>query len=276
MLKLLKYEFRKGLTGLLVMLGVTAALEAYFLYGIYINPEDAWHAASAAGMLMGMTFAASIFVMIRGVTSYSGELKQRSAYLIFMTPHSTLKIVGSKFLFTFVLGLLAAVVYGTLGILDIGLMLDSFGELEETLKMLEEGMAEMGFQLDQYVFAIIIALLMMLLYALSLCAAAYLAVTISHTLLRDKSWRWLVALGFFWLLMQGVSTVYGVFPSPFEQLMTYTAPGIGKIASAYNIQVTPTLGQLLKALIPHALASLGMILVSLVGCAWMLDKKVSL
>ena len=31
MLKLLKYEFRKGLTGLLVLLGVTAALEGYFL-----------------------------------------------------------------------------------------------------------------------------------------------------------------------------------------------------------------------------------------------------
>ena len=274
--KLLKYEFRKGLTGLLIMLGVTAALEGYFLYGLYINAEDGWHAAIAAMLLVFMTMAMSVFVLIRGVTSYSGELKSRSAYLVFMTPHSTRKIVASKFLYTFVLGLLMAMIYGALGLMDIGLLLHEFGELEEVLTTINDAMAQLGFHLEQYIFAAILGLLMVMLYALSFCAAAYLAVTISHTLFRDKSWRWLAALGLFWLLMQGVSAVYGLFPSPFDALVYQTAPGLANMSAAYDIKLTPELRDLLPALAPHALTSVCVILASLFGCAWMLEKKVSL
>lgn len=274
--KLLKYEFRKGLTGLLIMLGVTAALEGYFLYGLYINAEDGWHAAIAAMLLVFMTMAMSVFVLIRGVTSYSGELKSRSAYLVFMTPHSTRKIVASKFLYTFVLGLLMAMIYGALGLMDIGLLLHEFGELEEVLTTINDAMAQLGFHLEQYIFAAILGLLMVMLYALSFCAAAYLAVTISHTLFRDKSWRWLAALGLFWLLMQGVSAVYGLFPSPFDALVYQTAPGLANVSAAYDIKRTPELRDLLPALAPHALTSVCVILASLFGCAWMLEKKVSL
>lgn len=274
--KLLKYEFRKGLTGLLIMLGVTAALEGYFLYGLYINTEDGWHAAIAAMLLVFMTMAMSVFVLIRGVTSYSGELKSRSAYLVFMTPHSTRKIVASKFLYTFVLGLLMAAIYGALGLMDIGLLLHEFGELEEVLSTINDAMAQLGFHLEQYIFAAILGLLMVMLYELSFCAAAYLAVTISHTLFRDKSWRWLAALGLFWLLMQGVSAVYGLFPSPFDALVYQTAPGLANVSAAYYIKLTPELRDLLPALAPHALTSVCVILASLFGCAWMLEKKVSL
>ena len=274
--KLLKYEFRKGLTGMLIMLGVTAALEGYFLYGLYINAEDGWHAAIAAMLLVFMTMAMSVFVLIRGVTSYSGELKSRSAYLVFMTPHSTRKIVASKFLYTFVLGLLMAAIYGALGLMDIGLLLHEFGELEEVLSTINDAMAQLGFHLEQYIFAAILGLLMVMLYALSFCAAAYLAVTISHTLFRDKSWRWLAALGLFWLLMQGVSAVYGLFPSPFDALVYQTAPGLANVSAAYDIKLTPELRDLLPALAPHALTSVCVILASLFGCAWMLEKKVSL
>jgi hypothetical protein len=276
MCKLLKYEFRKSMTALLVMLGVTAALEGYFLYGVYVNPEDMWHAALAASLLLGMTVAMSVFVFVRGVTSYASELKSRSAYLIFMTPHSTLKIVASKFLFTFVLGLLAAAVYGALGLLDITLLLAEFGELEETLTAIHAAMTELGLHLDQAVLAVVLAFLMVMLYVLSLCAMAYLAVTLSHTLFRDKSWRWLAALGFYWALTQLLGLVNGLFASPFEALVFQTAPGMNRVAAAYNIPLTPGISDLLPLLVPYSLVSLGMILASLFGCAWMLDKKVSL
>lgn len=276
MLKLLKHEFRKGLTALLVMLGITLALEGYFLYGVYINPEDAWHAAVALWLLVLMALGMSIFVFIRGITSYANELKSKSAYLIFMTPNSALKIVASKFLFTFVLGLLAAAVYGALGVLDITLLLAEFGELEETLTTIHAAMTELGLHLDQAVLAVVLAFLMVMLYVLSLCAMAYLAVTLSHTLFRDKSWRWLAALGFYWALTQLLGLVNGLFASPFEALVFQTAPGMNRVAAAYNIPLTPGISDLLPLLVPYSLVSLGMILASLFGCAWMLDKKVSL
>ena len=276
MFKLLKHEFRKGLTALLVMLGITVALEGYFLYGLYINPEDMWHAAVAAWLLVLMAMGMSMFVFIRGITSYSNELKSKSAYLIFMTPNSALKIVASKFLFTFVLGLLAAAAYGALGMLDITILLNEFGELEETITMATEALAELGLHVDQFVLAVVLGFLMVMLYVLSLCAMAYLAVTLSHTLFRDKSWRWLAALGFYWALTQLLGLVNGLFASPFEELVFQTAPALNNVAAAYNIQLTPSFGDLLLLMVPYSLVSLGMILVSLFGCAWMLDKKVSL
>ena len=276
MLKLLKHEFRKGLTALLVMLGITLALEGYFLYGVYINPEDAWHAAVALWLLVLMALGMSIFVFIRGITSYANELKSKSAYLIFMTPNSALKIVASKFLFTFVLGLLAAAVYGALGVLDITLLLNEFGGLEETITLVTETLTGLGLHLDQAVLAVVLGFLLVMLYVLSMCAMAYLAVTISHTLFRDKGWRWIVALGLYWALTQLLGVVYGLFASPFEELVFQTAPGTSNIAAHYNLQLTPTLGDLLPLLVPYGLVSLGMILASMFGCAWMLDKKVSL
>ena len=276
MLKLLKHEFRKGLTALLVMLGITVALEGYFLYGVYINPEDAWHAAVAAWLLVLMAMGMSMFVFIRGITSYSNELKSKSAYLIFMTPNSALKIVASKLLFTFVLGLLAAAVYGALGALDITLLLNEFGELEETIAMATEALAELGLHVDQFVLAAVLGFLLVMLYVLALCAMAYLAVTISHTLCRDKGWRWIVALVLYWVLTQTLGVIYGLFDSPFEELVYQTAPELQPIIDAYGIKTTPTFGDMVKMLVPHGLTSLGMILASMFGCAWMLDKKVSL
>ena len=81
MLKLLKYEFRKNLTGILVMLGITAALEGYFLYGVYIKPEDMWHAAIAGGLLFGMTFAVSVFVCFT-ICGVCGVINQNATFFL--------------------------------------------------------------------------------------------------------------------------------------------------------------------------------------------------
>lgn len=35
MLKLIKYEFRKNITAILILLTLTVALEGYFLYGLH-------------------------------------------------------------------------------------------------------------------------------------------------------------------------------------------------------------------------------------------------
>ena len=39
MLKLVKYEFRKSLTALMTLLGLTAGLEAYFLAALFLGEK---------------------------------------------------------------------------------------------------------------------------------------------------------------------------------------------------------------------------------------------
>lgn len=106
MLKLIKYELRKNRTVLLVLLAIVAAIELYFL-GSLLAQSDSDIIASLSLMFFAF-FALSAAVFILGVSAYSGELKRKSSYLIFMTPHSTLAIVVSKLLFTLVIGVLFA------------------------------------------------------------------------------------------------------------------------------------------------------------------------
>ncbi|MBQ7848173.1 MAG: hypothetical protein IJ343_00420 [Clostridia bacterium] len=276
MFKLLKYEFRKGLTAMLVMLGVTAALEAYFLYGLYSGPENEVHAALAAMLLVFMTFAMYVFVLIRGVTSYSGELKSRSSYLIFMTPNSTRKIMASKFLYPLVLGTGLALLYIALGVLDFSLLLGYLGEWEDFLNELQVFLKEMGVHADQIIFGAVFAVIYMLLSVLSFFAVAFLAVTLSHTFFRDKSWRWLMALVFYIGINYAIGAVNGLFPAVYSSLHVMDAPGVANITAAYGIDTTPEFSELLIYVLPQALVSLAVILISFFGCSWMLEKKISL
>lgn len=276
MFKLLKYEFRKAMVSILVMLGVTAALEGYFLYGLYSEANDGVHAVIGALLLILFTLAIEIFVMVRGVTSFSGELKGRNAYLIFMTPNSALKIMASKYLFTLILGTSFTLMYVLLGYLDIRLSLEKYGEYQEFVEMWAELFKSAGIRVDQIIFAGVFAVIYFLLDFLVFYAVAYLAVTISHTLFRDKKWRWVMAILFYFAITSIVSFLNSLFPMVYTVLQFTEAPGVGKIAEAYGLNTAPTFLGLLVYLVPQMLISAGVILLSFFGCAWMLEKKVSL
>lgn len=276
MLKLIKYEFRKALTAILIMLGITAAAQGYFLAGLYVLEDWELHSVIAAMLLMFASMAAYIFVLVRGVASYSGELKSRSSYLIFMTPHSTRKIMASKFLFTLILCAIFGGLYAVLGLLDFRLLLERLGEYEEFLAELNEMLVQLGIHTDQIAFGAVFTVVYMALSMLSFFAVAYLAITLSHTFFRDKKWRWVMALVFYMVINYAISYISSLFPMVYTALNVMDAAGVNKIAAAYELDTTPDLSELLIFLVPQTLVSLATILVSLFGCAWMLEKKISL
>ncbi len=280
MLKLLKYELRKNRTALIILLAVTLALECYFLYGLYapeeFGTEQDIHLLFAMTGLMLSAYAAVIYVLIVGVTTYTREMKDRSAYLIFMTPSSGLKIMGSKYLFTLVLGLMLAVVYAGLAVLDISLLSDRLLRAGQLLQQFDRMLLEMGIHLDQFLLAALVMAIYALLSIFSFFAVAYLAITLSHTLFRDKKWRGIVSVAIFFALNWGISQLSGLLPNPLDTLTYRESAAAIKIAEAYGLQTTATLKDILLAMLPSMGLSLATILVSLFGCAWMLDKKVSL
>lgn len=280
MLKLLKYEFRKGLTSLLVMLGVTLAAEAYFLISLGQWQEHGEHLGISILLLSLLSLAVYIFVLVRGVTSYSGELKNRCAYLIFMTPHSTRKIMASKFIFTILLCVLFGGLYTALGYLDMRLLLVEMGEYEAFIREMNQMLAAMGLHTDQLIIAAVFTVIYMLLSMLSFFAVAYLAVTLSHTLFRDKSWRWLMAVIFYLIINYALSFISSLFPMVYGSLQIITEADMmalyGVNPVTYETDFSQTFSTLAVFLIPQAVISLATILASLFGCAWMLEKKVSL
>lgn len=135
MWKLLKYEFRRARTSLLTVLGVIAVLEMYFLISLGVDHME--HVVIAAVLMMFASYGAAVYIFVRGVASYASELKAKSAYLIFMTPNSGLKIMGSKYLYTFVNGILLGSVCGALGALDLSLIMMHEDDWQSFLRMMD-------------------------------------------------------------------------------------------------------------------------------------------
>lgn len=258
MWKLLKYEFRRARTSLLTVLGVIAVLEMYFLISLGVDHME--HVVIAA-----------VYIFVRGVASYASELKAKSAYLIFMTPNSGLKIMGSKYLYTFVNGILLGGVCGALGALDLSLIMMHEDDWQSFLRMMDIFLrVNQGVQTGQIVLAVAFYLVLMLLSLLTFFAMAYFAITLSHTLFRDKKWRTWVALLIFIGVYWGLSYLQGLLPNPVENLVFTTA-------NDPNAEITiATFADMIPQMLPYALYDLAIVLLSLFGCGWMLDKKVSL
>lgn len=274
MLNLLKYEFRKALNSFLVLLGLIAGLEVYFLFAL--KKESEGHMVAALIMLMMCAFVAAVFVFIRGVSSYSGELKSRSSYLIFMTPNSTLKIVGSKFAYTFVNGLFFAALFAAVAVGDFALMLHEFGEYESFMNSMKHALSMYGVYVDQIGYGILFMIVYAFLSVLSVIAIAYLAITVSHTLFRDKKWRWLPQLALFIGLSWLVNWACAQFPSALDELTMVEARVYNTTIAVTNIGEQSLWDAVIPSLLPTAGISLLTILLSWIGCAVLLEKKVSL
>lgn len=280
MLKLVKYEFRKAQSAFLTLLGLTAALEIYYLASLRLEEES--HMVISMMLLMLCAYAVAIFVFVRGVTSYSGELKNRSSYLIFLTPNSTLKIVASKFLYTFVNGLLFAMLFAVLAGADFLLAMQHFNEYENFLYGLKTMLNLYGVYVDQILYGVLFVLAYAFLSILSTIAVAYFSITIGHTLFRDKKWRWLPSLVLFAALTWGINYLCSRFPSAFDQLVMIdaqlqsVAPEAAGIQAGMQVAADTLHDVVIPSLLPTAGVSLGVILASLFGCAALLEKKVSL
>ena len=85
-----------------------------------------------------------------------------------------------------------------------------------------------------------------------------------------------MALVFYLVINYAVGFLGSLFPMVYSALNVMEAAGTAKVAAAYNLDTTPNLAELLVYIVPQTLLSLGTILGSLFGCAWMLEKKISL
>ena len=94
------------------------------------------------------------------------------------------------------------------------------GDWQSFLRMMDIFLrVNQGVQTGQIVLAIVFYLVLVLLSLLTFFAMAYFAITLSHTLFRDKKWRTWVALLIFVGVYWGLSYLQGLLPNPVENLV---------------------------------------------------------
>ena len=254
MFKLIKYEFRKTRTAFSILLAVIAALQVYYM--ISINGSSENNIAISALLLFFAALATAAVVFILGITAYSGELKTKTSYLIFLTPNTTLGVITAKMLFTILAAILFSALLGGLCLYDLSRLFEKYSgytDLAGNLKDIIEQYA--GIDITNLWFQLGFSLLTMMLNIVRALVTAYLAITFSATIMQNRKGKGLVTFLIY------AAIVYGA----------------GALSSAIGgATIITDTGSLIRAMLPSIAISLALILISLFGSAWLLEKKVSL
>ena len=187
MFKLMKYEFRKWRTTLLALVAGLAALEIGFVAGRAMNKTGLMTVCLV--LISILTFAAFAYLVIAGIASYSLELRDKSGFLIFMTPVRPIGIVLSKLVFIALAALAAMALFGTAAYLDFRFLIRRLDLDPETLDQLNM-LLRFGLKSNATVQQILqmvgfFAVTSLVQILLTMCTA-YLSITLSATLLQNK------------------------------------------------------------------------------------------
>ncbi len=261
MLKLMKYEFRKTRTTLLIMLGALVLLEAGFIIGDRI--DDYRIAGVCLGLLTALVFAVYIYILIAGISSYSKELNDKSGYMTFMVPVGPVGIVTSKLLFTVLAALVITALFGGAAYYDYAQLFKRLDFDKETYDQMKfafsmfSGTLGPGFSLTRVILTIGFEVGTVLIQIILVMCTAYLAITLSATLMQNKKGflRLLVSVLLFVALNYATERVSGLtmrdtMPKDSAELISMLAVQAG-IHFAFAAVFTG-------------------------ATAWLLDKKVSL
>ena len=254
MLKLMKYEFHKNRTGLLVMLLVAAGLYALAPLGRAMDRGSLMIAS--VFLLFIYAFAAYVYVLVRGITAYSGELRGKTGYLLLLVPRPALSILFGKLLFTLVFGFLMMAV-SVFALMASGTVL--LGEVYELKGMLTTlRFLLMQVDIDPSMLANVAAFFVAAIATsvLAVVAMGYLAVTLSATLLQSGKLRGAASFALFIAL----SALTGY-------LQNLVAP---------EMEMFATLAEALHAALPVILLDAALTCVYTALSAVLLKKKVSL
>lgn len=227
MLKLIKYEYRRNISGILVMLGLILAAQGYFLWGVAKMSME--HVTVAASLLMTLTGVAVSVVLLYSVSLYSKELNAKTSYLTFMTPNSSAKILGAKLLATLLLGLVYAVLLGGCLVWDFTTMRRLFPEIQFVQAMLDALLIQANTNLSELLVVISSFAVDFLVNFYATVVIAYLAITISATALQNKRFKGLLSLILFLGIMAAMIYLLNLLPggyySTMEEMMLNTLPG---------------------------------------------------
>ncbi len=262
MLKLLKYEFRKMRTNLLALLVGLAALEAGFIAGVVM--ERAGVMTVCLTLISILTFAAFVYLILAGIASYSLELRDKSGYLIFMTPVKPLGIVLSKLAFIALASLTAMALFGAAAYFDFRYLIGKLNLDPQTLDQLNM-MLRFGLKtnatVQQILRMVAFGALTVLLEVLVTMCTAYLSITLAATLLQNKKGfiRGLISFSLFIALSWGANWLTTKLMSNYWN----------DVAASLESQLTHTVG--ISVLLNAAFCAL------FAGVsAWLLDRKVNL
>ena len=179
MLKLMKYELVKQRTSKVIIGAILALLEVVFLASMLLGKEEIM--AIAAGMLAFLASVTFVIVGLEEIITYYHDIRDKSGYMLFMTPHNVYTIMGSKILTGFLSIVAAVVVFGIVGFADVTLVFARYGELKSFFNWMQE-FVSINWQVNIDVGLIIASVIQTVFSWVGMVTSAFLAITLCMTI----------------------------------------------------------------------------------------------
>lgn len=256
MFKLIKYEFRKNLVSLLVILGIVALLQGWFLIEYMLQDDNIFIPVLLLFVSGLMSF---VMIFILAVSAYSKELSHKSIYLIFMTPNSTLSIILSKLLYSLIVGAIIFGTYGVLGFIDIQLLSGNALEIMDLWQIAKIILTASGYNVGSLILSVLSTIIYFIVNFLSSVTIAYLAITLSATLLQNSKGRGILSVVFYLLFI-------GVLSRITSAITFFVADEV----------VLETFSDVLLMQLPVFIIQLIVVIGCVLACAKLLKEKISL
>lgn len=191
-----------------------------------------------------------------GIVTYSRELSNKTSYLVFMTPNRSIKIIGSKLLFTFLNGVMVALLLAGLWLIDWKLLMDMWEQEVSVIEMVFDLVKNFGINVTDIAYGISLFVINFLINFFMAVTLAYLCITLTATVLQNRKIKGLISVILYIFLFYAVNKIGGLLPVLYE--------------SPENMQ------QVVITALPCMVFFLIIIAGAVVGTAQLLDKKVSL
>lgn len=249
MLKLMKYEFRKQAFSKAVILILVGVLEIIFFYGVFADKENT--IALSMSLLAMFAAGAMFFIAFESILTFSNDLKQKCSYMLFLTPNTSYGIVGAKVLAAGIQVIIAAVVFFLVFAFDGTVLLAKYESLADLKRIIEELLSEL-FKLNISLSDVISVVSLFVTAWISTITVAFFSLTLSTTFLANSKFKGILSFAIFIALNMIFNKLMNVLiqsPDETSKLTLYFA-----LSSASMLIFT---------------------IITYVGTAWMLDKKVS-
>ncbi len=250
MFKLIKYEFRKQAFSKLVILALVGLLQLVFFYGVIASNEDV--IAMTMSLLALFSMGALFFLAFESILTYSNDLKQKSSYMLFLTPNTSYSIVGAKVLTAGIQIILAGIAFFAVFVLDGGILIAKYDVLAQVKKLLIQFMDQF-FQLHIDISDTISVLTVIIMNWINTITLAFFSITLSTTFLADKKYKGVVSFLIFIALNIIISKITNLI--------------VGDSGITFNSIST--------TLFTASAITLFFTVLTYIGTAWMLEKKVS-
>lgn len=233
MLKLMKYELRKTWFSKLVLLVLTGAAELIFLVGILRKAEG--NTAAGIGLLVFIATFGILYIGLDSLLVLNKDLNTKQGYMLFMTPNSSYKILGSKILENGISIFLAGLFFIGLAYVDIQLVLNVYKGGQDIVKMVQEFLNQFKVPVNLTFAGLSVYFLSALAGWLSAVIIAAFSIVVSSTLLTGQKLNIFVSLALFLVLNYVAAKVAGLVPfsTDYSYYLVTSLIHLGIAAAAY-------------------------------------------